>query len=286
MPFTIGFASEWLTLQSLMQQFRATELQYQLGAVVAGSLVALSVGVAGLTFVRVVGFIAYGNHPPVVGTSHTDRSTMFRIGLGALCVACLGVAAAAHWQIQLISVGLHQLVGTQVDAANAPGWVIQPVYSGFSALSPGKLWIVVPLLCAVLIMFTCAVSGRRLFAVRRTATWGSGSPGADRRSGYTAFAFANPMRRILSTLLMSSDTTTPTARHSNAIDSAESAVGPLHRQASVTDVVERYTYRPAWTLVRRIARAAQRLQSGRLDAYLAYMLIAVLAVISVVTIWN
>ncbi|MEO8851446.1 MAG: hypothetical protein ABI360_06925 [Allobranchiibius sp.] len=34
----------------------------------------------------VVGFVAYGNHPSAVGASHTDRSTVFRIGLGALCV--------------------------------------------------------------------------------------------------------------------------------------------------------------------------------------------------------
>ncbi|MEO8851447.1 MAG: hypothetical protein ABI360_06930 [Allobranchiibius sp.] len=176
-------------------------------------------------------------------------------------------------------------MGTQVGAANAPGWVIQPVYSGFSALSPGKLWIVVPLLCAVLIVFTCVVSGRRLFTVRRTATWGSGSPGAHRRSGYTAFAFANPMRRILSTLLMSSDTTTPGPSATNA-DSAETAIGSLHRQANITDVVECYIHQPIWALLRAVGRTAQRLQSGRLDAYLAYMLITVLAVITVVTVWN
>lgn len=94
------------------------------------------------------------------------------------------------------------------------------------------------------------------------------------------------MRRILSTMLMSSDITTPTARHSSAIDIAETVDGSLHRQANVDDVVERYTYQPVWALVRSIARTAQRLQSGRLDAYLAYMLITVLAVISVITFWN
>ena len=54
---------------------------------------------------------------------------------------------------------------------------------------------------------------------------------------------------------------------------------------SDNSVVERYGYAPLWTRLRRLGRLAQRLQSGRLDAYLAYMLIAVVAAMSVVTFW-
>jgi hypothetical protein len=49
----------------------------------------------------------------------------------------------------------------------------------------------------------------------------------------------------------------------------------------VTDLVESYFYRPLIAAVLFASRFARRLQSGRLDAYMAYM-IAVLAVLGVV----
>jgi hydrogenase-4 component B len=53
-------------------------------------------------------------------------------------------------------------------------------------------------------------------------------------------------------------------------------------RVDVVDLVERYFYRPLITALLGASRAARRLQSGRLDAYMTYMLIAVLAVLAVV----
>jgi hypothetical protein len=50
----------------------------------------------------------------------------------------------------------------------------------------------------------------------------------------------------------------------------------------VIEVVETYLYRPAVRPVMAVVRAAKRLQSGRLDAYLGYMLIALIALIALV----
>lgn len=50
----------------------------------------------------------------------------------------------------------------------------------------------------------------------------------------------------------------------------------------MVDVVERYFYRPLAAGVLSVSRAAPRLQSGRLAAYMGYMLLAVLAVLAVV----
>lgn len=47
-------------------------------------------------------------------------------------------------------------------------------------------------------------------------------------------------------------------------------------------MVERFLFRPLRRPLLVTVRAAKRLQSGRLDAYLSYMLIAVLAVLAVV----
>ncbi|MDI3314320.1 MAG: hypothetical protein QJR12_08585 [Mycobacterium sp.] len=52
-------------------------------------------------------------------------------------------------------------------------------------------------------------------------------------------------------------------------------------RVDVVDLVERYFYRPLVAALLCVSRSARRLQSGRLDAYLAYLLIAVLAVLAV-----
>jgi len=52
----------------------------------------------------------------------------------------------------------------------------------------------------------------------------------------------------------------------------------------VMEVVETYLYRPALGFFLAVVTAAKRLQSGRLDAYLFYLLIALIAVIAVATV--
>ena len=64
LPPTIGFVSEWFLLESLMQQFRVPGLGYRLVLALAGAAVALTVGFAGVTFVRLVGLICLGGNDP------------------------------------------------------------------------------------------------------------------------------------------------------------------------------------------------------------------------------
>ncbi len=60
LPPTAGFVSEWFLLESLMQQFRVPGLGYRLVLALAGAAVALTVGFAGVTFVRLVGLVVLG----------------------------------------------------------------------------------------------------------------------------------------------------------------------------------------------------------------------------------
>ena len=130
----------------------------------------------------------------------------------------------------MVAAGLAPIVPAPVTsgALKSP-WVLQPVFAGFSILSPSWLWIAMPCLFLIVVLLTLGLSGRRLFRVRRVPAWRSATAGVTGSARYTAFGFANPTRPVLA-----------------------------------------------------LARAARRLQSGRLDAYLAYMLIALIAVLSVV----
>ena len=292
MPLTAGFASEWLTLEALMQQFRVHDLALQLCLAVCGVLIALTVGVAGIAFVRLIGLTAYG-YPPTratpPGTDHrplTERSWSHRAAIVTLSALCLGLAAAAPLLVAMIARGLTPIVGNAAFGALAGGWILQPVFPGFSALSPTWLWIVIPGYAILIVLLATALSGRRFWEVRRAPAWTSGSRGVAKGKGYTSYGYANPIRKVLAALLL---TRHELRREEEATggtpgDEAEGARGArLGYVVDVTDVVQRYLYRPLVPLVHSVVAAARKLQSGRLDAYMAYMLIALLAIVAVVT---
>ena len=111
LPPTVGFVSEWFLLESLMQQFRVPGLGYRLVLALAGAAVALTVGFAGVTFVRLVGLIVLGR-----GTDSAARpggseyGWAGRMAVVALAFGCLGTAAVTPLEIRVIAAGLSPAV--------------------------------------------------------------------------------------------------------------------------------------------------------------------------------
>jgi hydrogenase-4 component B len=294
LPPTAGFVSEWFLLESLMQQFRVPGLGYRLVLALAGAAVALTVGFAGVTFVRLLGLIVLGR-----GTeSEPSRAGYGWVGRAAVLVlsaACLGIAAVTPLEIRVIAAGLSPAVpGSLTTGALKSPWVLQPVFDGFSILSPSWLWVEMPLMLLLTALFTWAVSGRRLLRVRRVPAWRSATVGVEGPDSYTAFGYANPTRRVLAGVLhtqaelhevmMEEDGRDDGAGPPDRADPGlEESAAHLRYVSDVMEVVETYVYRPALGFFTSIVTAAKRLQSGRLDAYLLYMLIALIAVIAVAT---
>ncbi len=179
------------------------------------------------------------------------------------------------------------------------------MFDGFSILSPSWLWIAMPCLLAVVVIFTRLVSGTRMTRVRRVPAWRSASAGVEGADCYTAYGFANPTRRVLAAVLhtraeirtLEPEDAETDAGPAGLGDDGLAADGPgpratviagtgahLGYSSDVIEVVETYLYRPLVQPLMMLVRGAKRLQSGRLDAYLAYMLIALIALIAVVVV--
>lgn len=286
LPLTAGFASEWFTLEVLMQQFRVHNLALQLSTATAGVLVALTIGVSGIAFVRLVALTAFG-HPGSelrLGGLNADRALPYRIGVGLLIMGCLGAAMVAPLEVRLIAHGLSPIVGSATSGALAGSWVLQPVFEKFSALSPTWLWLVIPGFVLAIGLGSVALSGRRLLRVRKVPPWSSGSPGVDRGVGYTSFGYPNPIRRVLAGLLLTKAELRREEREllgESAGHQSRVLGTALGYRVDVVEIVERYLYQPLFLIFRMLVRQAKRLQSGRLDAYLAYMLIALVVVVIV-----
>lgn len=291
LPPTVGFVSEWFLLESLMQQFRLPHMPYALALAAAGALVALTVGFAGVTFVRIVGMVVLGPHvrdeSERPDPRREDLGSSGRAGMLLLAVGGLAIAALTPLEVRVISAGLADVVPSAVSggALKSP-WILQPVFPEFSILAPTWLWVVMPaLLAAVFAVLLIGLSRGGALRVRRTPAWTSASGGVHGSDQYTAFGYANPTRRILASVLLTrSRTISPTVAASTAAEVQTKATGGVAGyESDVVEVVETYLYRPLVKPIRVLVALAKRLQSGRLDAYLAYMLITLVAVLAVVT---
>ena len=309
LPLTAGFAAEWFLLEALMQQFRVPGLGFRLVLAVAGAAVALTVGFAGVTFVRLTGLVVLGPPPagpgaagPLAGGSGAgepgaaesgaaesgaggpgrggarDYGWLGRAAIVILSAGCLATAALLPLVIRVAAAGLSPVVPAAVTAgARKSPWVVQPVFSGFSILSPSWLWIVMPVLALAVLAFSRLAGGTRMTRVRRVPAWRSATAGVQGADCYTATGFANPTRRVLAAVLHTQSEVRP-------LSPAPGASGArLGYTSDVVEVVETYVYRPVLRPVMALVRAAKRLQSGRLDAYLGYMLIALVALLALVT---
>ena len=286
LPLTVGFVSEWFLLESLMQQFRIGRLAYALPLALAGALVAITAGFAAVAFVRIVGLIVLGPRGPAETIRGRDVGPLGTAGVALLGLGCLGVAAVAPLWVRMLIAGLDPVVERDVAAgALKSKWVLQPVYSEFSALSPSWLVVVMPVLLLGVLGMSVAFAGGRIFAVRRLPAWRSATGGVAGENQYTPFGFANPTRKVLANLLLTRSELTVLERATGG------RTGDPHRDAAgahigytndVVEVVERFLYRPLRRPLLWLVRTAKRMQNGRLDAYLGYMLLALLAVLAVV----
>lgn len=273
LPPTAGFVSEWFLLEALMQQFRVHDLPFQLVLAVSGAAVALTAGFAAITFVRLVGMVVLGGRPP---RGHGDYRALGGAGIVLLSLGCLGVAAVTPLEVRAIGAGLGL---PEISGALKSPWVLQPVFADFSILSPSWLWIAMPALFAAVAVFTLLVSGTRPLRVRRVPAWRSATAGVEGADQYTAFGYANPTRRVLANVLL---TRTELRRLERPV-AGRAPQARLGYRSDVVEAVEEYVYRPLVRPVRAAVRGLKRLQSGRLDAYIAYMLLALVAVLAVVT---
>jgi hydrogenase-4 component B len=288
LPPTAGFVSEWFLLEALMQQFRVPGLGDRLVLAITGAAVALTAGFAGVTFVRLIGLIVLGR-PAQRAAPARDYGPAGRVAIVVLAAGGLIIAALTPLEIRVIAAGLSPAVpaAAVLNALKSP-WVLQPIFAGFSILSPSWLWLAMPALLVLITLLAWAASGGRLLRVRRVPPWRSATAGVSGPDSYTAFAFANPTRRVLAAVLHTRAQTTRTAAASPPTpgagpDAGQASVAHVGYSSDVIEVVEQYGYRPLRRPFLSLVRAAQRLQSGHLSAYLAYMLIALIAVLAVVT---
>jgi hydrogenase-4 component B len=249
LPPLNGFASEWLTLQSLLH----LGVTSHLGVALAGALATLALaGTAALAvycFVKVIGLVLLGlpRRPECAQASEVPigmRASM--VFLAAACVA-LGVLPGLLVPT-LAALGPGRVTLHDGAAMNLPGTGSLPTLALALALVVLVGWLV------------------RLAGSRRAAaapTWVCGQQ-PDTGLQWTSAGFTKPLRLVLEALLR--------PRREVRVLASAGVVDAVAYEAEVPHLFDTLLYGPISRAALRAAGIARRLQSGSLRTYLIYLL--------------
>jgi hypothetical protein len=199
-----------------------------------------------------------------------------------MATSCLALAATAPSVIRFIADGISPIVPNHVvsGALRSP-WVLQPVFANFSILSPSWLFVVMAVGLVAVGVGALALSRGRLLRIRRVPAWRSASEGVAGPDSYSPYGYANALRHVLANLLGSRRSAT---RNGEPASGSTATAAHVEVRTTVIEPVETYLYRPARATWLWLAAGAKRLQSGRLEAYVGYMLVTLLVLLAIVAI--
>ncbi|HEV2300731.1 MAG TPA: proton-conducting transporter membrane subunit, partial [Stellaceae bacterium] len=309
-PFN-GFVSEWLILQTILRSALIASTAIKIAFAVAGALIALTAGLAATCFAKVfaMGFLGMPRSPEAAAAVEAGLGT--RLPLAFLALACVLFGILPTYVIPLLDgavvpithesaaaalvppffapptpgAGLppqfvaefHDL-GAQVGAGVLPGRGLVVLHRG-EAQNPvvfamSTSYMLLGLAAVLAVSFAAFRLATRRRAVARGAVWDGGLRRLRPESTYTATGFSNPVRVIFRAILSpraGEDSTEAVAQHFRTA---------IHRKDETVSIVDRLVLEPPLRALRRLA-IVRRMHLGPVNAYAAYVLLALLAALMI-----
>ena len=272
LPPLNGFASEWMTFQSLLYGFSdATDTVPRLLLPVSAALLALTSALAAACFVKAFG-IAFLALPRSRAAAEVKESPAVMLAPQLfLAAACLGLGLVPGAVLGVIGGVTAMLPGLPPDPVMTGEWVAMAAGGGaFDRVSPLALALML-----LSVLSVAAALGWRRVAERRVPTWGCGGE-LTARTEYTGTAFSKPLMMIFQAIYR------PT-RHVDALaDVSPYFPREVRYHAEIEPTFERYVYGPLTSAIWSVADKLKVLQAGSLHAYLAYVIALVISLVLLV----
>jgi hydrogenase-4 component B len=256
MPPQAGFVSEWFVFQTVFQGFHLSTLVGRLAMALAGAGLALTAAVAFATFVKAFGVGLLGRSARAV----TPATTGAAIVVGLLGLSVMALAVGMPVWLDALGAAVTNEFGTSAVAQMHDGFILVPLTSKFSFISPTLLVVVMPLLAILPVILIFA---NRRFAVRRAPVWYGGFDQDPERASTTALTFSNAMRTFYSFVYR------PTEQVESETQGREYFVRRLRFTHDVAPTFGPYLFSPVTRAVYYLANKLRALQSGHLNFYLA-----------------
>jgi hydrogenase-4 component B len=269
LPPLNGFVSEWLIFQGLFQGFRTGSHLTAILIVLAAATLGLTGGLAIYAFVRGFG-IPYLGMPRTRQAADARETGQPLGGPGLLAVACVVLAVGAPVVLAALSRAARTVTGVTLGPLLLPGKLtVLPAHADFSAFSP--TYLAVFLVAAGAVPMLIYLAGRPRAASASVPVWDGGMVSFKPRMQYSAMTFSAPTRVTFDALYRPA-----VSVHRPSDDDPAGRSGPVHYEAQVTPVFERYLYRPVVRAAEWLADMIRPMQSGDVNLYLLYVFAVIL----------
>jgi hydrogenase-4 component B len=309
-PFN-GFISEWLTLQTLLRSAELAPVGVKVVFALSGAALALTAALAVTCFAKVfaMGFLGVTRSQRARRARDADATGLAPMAILAVASVLLGVlptwtigfldhavrpvagASAAEELVPPFFAGspghdalppafageFHDL-GAQVGEGVLPGPGLVVLHRGGEAnpvvfaASPSYMIVVLAGLLGLVFVVVYLATRRRTLA--RGEVWAGGILRLLPEMTYTATGFANPVRVIFQAIFR------PTVVADTRETVAEHFRTAIRREEATPYIADRMVLVPTRRASFALARALARMHHGRLNAYLAYVLVALLAALA------
>jgi len=272
LPPLNGFVSEWLALQALLSSYRVPSVPVQLLIGFSSIVFALTIGLALATFVKLFGvsFLARPRSPEAEAAVEAPKSMLAGMGVaGALCVllgvlpylAASTIASSFGFDIKLVS--SYSPFGPLMVGYTAAG------ASSVSDLSMSTVVVVAACVAAALFGFVYVAGSGRKTVVRPYSTWEGGFGQLGVRTEYTASSVSQPLRTAFKWFL---------GPRTEVRREYYSGSNPLLKRSvrvvsGTREVFEDYLYVPVVGGAVFVMDKVRRIQTGKVNSYLLYIMI-------------
>jgi hydrogenase-4 component B len=281
LPPLNGFVSEWLTLQALLSSYQVPNAAIQISVGFASIEFALTLGLASATFVKLFGasFLSRPRSKAAEESTEAPRSMLAGMAIaGSLCavlgvlpfVATSAVASAFGFDAGLVSSGA--LFGPLMVGYTAGS------VSSVSSLSMPTVLVLVGSAGAALLGFAAVAGAGRKTVTRRYTTWEGGFGALGPRTEYTATSLSQPIRTVFKSFLRPR-TTVEREYYSGTNHLARRSVRVT---TETREVFEDYFYSPTVRGVVYVLDKVRRLQTGKVNSYLLYVMVATISLLLLV----
>jgi hydrogenase-4 component B len=311
LPPLNGFVSEWLTLQTILRSAILSSTAIKVAFAICGALLALTAGLAVTCFAKVfaMGFLGMARSQGAARAVEANLGT--RTPLALLAAACIALGVLPTYTIPVIDRAVSPLahasataalvppffsidlqrqeklpakfvaefhdLGAQVGRDTLPGRGLVVLHRGgeqnpvvFAMSTTYMLAALAAILTLVFIIFRLL---SRRGAPARGPVWDGGLRHLWPGITYTATGFSNPVRVIFEAVLQ------PAAGEDSVQAVAQHFRTAIRRNHAESHIVDRLVLDPSIALMRWLASFARKMHVGHVNAYAAYVLLALLLVL-------